>query len=248
MSPLTITRQQTLNSDEIRDFLSQACQEQSPVIASYLCDGKWHLLELKVCEFSDDFVAFYAQTPCETLKPEQPLGVCVHLGYFKYLFDTSVHAIETEGPLHRILLDLPGVVERIERRLYHRQPVPDTMKVKVLFWHRGYLDESNERPKELYWEGRLLNLSAGGAQFEIDSRQKDYFKVGQLLGVQFTPMSYQKPFLLDSHVRYLKDQSENGHFRIGVEFLGLEASPEGREILARILEVIGHYEVMNKLD
>lgn len=232
--------------NERKDFLLQAIQEQSPVIASYLYNGKWHLLEMKTAGFSDEFIAFKAQNPCENLKVEQPVGICIHQGYFKYLFDTAVQAICNEAYMPLIKMDLPDRVERIQRRMYHRQPVPFSMKVKVLFWHRGYLEDSAEQPEELYWEGRLLNLSAGGAQFEIDSKEKDNFRVGQLLGIQFTPMSYQKPFLLESHVRYLKYQPDNTSFRIGVEFLGLEASPEGREVLNRLLEVIDIYGTMNK--
>jgi len=59
-------------------------------------------------------------------------------------------------------------------------------------------------------------------------------------------MSYQQPLQLESHVKYLKEVSDHSHFRIGVEFLGLEASPEGREILSRILEVISDYEQMSR--
>ncbi len=69
--------------------------------------------------------------------------------------------------------------------------------------------------------------------------------MGQLLGIQFTPISYQMPLLLESHVRYLKETS-SGLLKIGVEFLGLEASSEGRETLNRILDVISEYEEMNQ--
>ncbi|MBP8604848.1 MAG: PilZ domain-containing protein [Phycisphaerae bacterium] len=237
---------EVLYLDERKDFLLQAIQEQSPVIASYLFDGKWHLLEMKTIGFSEDFITFKAQKPSENLKAEQPVGICIHQGYFKYLFDTAVQAVSSEGYMPLIKMDLPDRVERIQRRMYHRQPVPASLKVKVLFWHRGYLEDTDEQPEELYWEGRLLNLSAGGAQFEIDAKEKNNFRAGQLLGVQFTPMSYQKPFLLESHVRYLKNQPDQTSFRIGVEFLGLEASREGREVLNRLLEVIDIYRTMNK--
>jgi hypothetical protein len=57
-------------------------------------------------------------------------------------------------------------------------------------------------------------------------------------------MSYQIPFLLESHVKYLRDNTENSHFKIGVEFLGLE-TPEGRDSLHRLLDVLKDYEQMN---
>lgn len=239
-----MVQKKTLEHSEIKTVLLNAQLEQTPTIGSYKINGKWQLLELIVCGHSEDSVNFCSKTPCEQLKQEQPIGIYIHLGHFKYLFDSSVQNVEQQGMLWHISLDFPEKVERIERRAYHRQAIPNNTKVKVLFWHRGYLDESDIIPAENYWQGTLLNLSAGGARFEIDIEQKEHFKVGQILGIQFTPMSYQKPLLLESHVKYAEDQSDHQHFRIGVEFLGLEASPEGRQILDRILEVINFYKEM----
>lgn len=243
---ITMVQKELLNLSEIKGILKDACQEKSPVIASYMSEGKWRILELKVNDFSDDSITFITETPCETLQKEKPVGICIHLGHYKYLFDTTVQAAGTQDQLRFVRLDFPGRAERVQRRMYHRQSVPTDMKVKVLFWHRGYLNDSGGSPEELYWQGQLVNLSAGGAQFQIEIEQKEHFKVGQLLGIQFTPMSYEKPLLLESHVKYLREQIGNAAFKIGVEFLGLEASPEGREILNRILEVINEYEKMNQ--
>jgi c-di-GMP-binding flagellar brake protein YcgR len=168
------------------------------------------------------------------------------MGYHKYLFNTTIKSVSQQGCLWRILLEIPDKAERIQRRMYHRQAVPKTMNVKVTFWHRGYLNEdSGENLNQGYWQGQLLNLSAGGAQFEIASDDQAQFKMGQLLGIQFTPLSYQKPLVLDSHIRYLKEQPDTNSFKVGVEFLGLTASPDGKETLSRILEVIDQYEKSN---
>lgn len=245
---LIMAQKEVINTLEIKESLEEARRIKAPVIASFTDKEKWQLLELKVTDFSDDYIVLDARATCSHLKNEQPIGICIHLGYYKYLFDTSVHSVHQHGDVWSVHLEMPDRAERIQRRMYHRQSVPATMNVKVLFWHRGYLIDSDSNPEELYWQGRLLNLSAGGAQFEIESEQKSHFKVGQLLGVQFTPMSYQKPLLLESHVRYLEEQPDKNVFRIGVEFLGLEVSPEGREILDRILEVISQYEEMNQQD
>ena len=239
-----MVQKETLNFSEIKGVLSEAQQEKSPVTGSFMVDGKWRLIDLKVCGCSDDFILFDSQASCELLKKDHPIGICIHSGHYKYLFDSTVQAVEPQGPLWQILLNPPDTAERVERRVYHRQPVPANTKVKVLFWHRGYPDESENEPAENYWQGILLNLSAGGARFEIELEHKEHFRIGQFLGIQFTPMSYQKPLLLESHVKYAEEQSDNLHFRIGVEFLGLEASPEGRLILERILEVISQYEEM----
>lgn len=243
---MAITQKNSLNYSEIKTFLSEALRKQTPVIASVMVDGKWRLLEFKVCNYTDEVINFDSQDLCEHLKIDQPVGICFHLGHFKYLLDSTVLAIKPQGWHWKIAIAFPDKVERVERRAYHRQPVPLNATVKVLFWHRGYPDEPHSTPDESYWQGRLLNLSAGGAQLEIEIEQKDHFSVGQFLGLQFTPMSYQQPLQLESHVKYLKEVSDHSHFRIGVEFLGLEASPEGREILSRILEVISDYEQMSR--
>lgn len=244
-----MVQKETIDSLQISQFLLDACREQSPVIGSYLYNGKWHRLEMRISQVSDELITFDAQTACDSLQPEQPVGICIHLGYFKYIFDTTVHRVGPEGLYGRVLLNIPDKVERIERRVYHRQPVPDSMKIKIMFWHRGYLSDDIEgSPDEFYWQGRLLNLSAGGAQFEIESECHKHFKVSQLLDLQFTPLCYQKPLLLESHVIYLKDQPKSNALKIGVEFLGLEAGPEGREILSRILEVVDQYQEIIEQD
>lgn len=244
-----MVQKETIDSLQIQQFLLDACEETSPVIGSYLENGKWHLLELRINEISDEWIAFEALTDCKPLKIEQPIGICIHLGYFKYLFDTTVKSVRQEGLSGRVLLDMPQKVERIERRVYHRQSVPETMKVKVMFWHRGYMaDDIEGDPEEFYWQGRLANLSAGGAQFEIESEYKDNFIVSQLLDIQFTPLSYQKPLLLESHVKYLKELPGSNRLRIGVEFLGLGTGPEGRDTLGRILEVIDQYQRLCEQD
>ena len=243
MSPMIAKK--TLNYFEMKAVFREAQLVKSPIVGSFMVDGKWRLIELHVCGCSDDFVDFHSQNSCEQLQPEHPIGVCIHLGYFKYLFDSTVLTTISHEASWRVLLNPPDVAERIERRAYHRQPVPVNTTVKVTFWHRGYLEEFEHLPTEHYWQGTLLNLSAGGARFEIELEHKKHFCIGQVLGIQFTPMSYQKPLMLESHVKYTEEQSDRRHFRIGVEFLGLEASREGRHILDRILEVTREYEAMN---
>jgi hypothetical protein len=234
-----------LNNIEMKAVLEEAQLSQSPVIGSFMVDGKWQRIELQVRGYSDDFIDFYSQSSCELLEPEHPVGVCIHLGYFKYLFDSTVLATVSQSFSSRILLNPPHTIERVERRLFHRQLLPENLCVKVLFWHRGYLDDCLNEPVENYWQGRLLNLSAGGARFEIEIKHKIHFRIGQVLGIQFTPMSYQKPIFVESYVKYTEIQTDTRYFRIGAEFLGLESSPEGRQTLNRILEAVSQYEMIN---
>lgn len=236
-----MTRNETLKSIQIKEFLSESRQKNSEVVVSFTRQGKWRILNAQIRDFSDESISLDISESLGDIKAYQPVGICVHVEHSKYLFETTVSAVDSGG----IEVDFPETAERMQRRAYERQPVPSDLKVKSLFWHRGYLDDSDKKPAEQYWQGRLVNLSAGGAQIAVDMDQKEHFCSGQLLGVQFTPMSYQKPLLLESHVRYFIDEPEHHQFLVGVEFLGLEASSQGREALERLVDVINQYEKMN---
>ena len=245
MGTLTMNRGEILNHDQINHFLSEAVQERADIVLSFTRRGKWRLYHTQIREFTEEIIVLDQDRDVEALIINQPVGICVHLGHHKYLFQTSVQSVEQSGSASYIAIEYPDKVEQIQRRAFDRQHVPSELTVKCLFWHRGYLDESQTEPAEQYWQGRLLNLSAGGAQIAVDQDLKSYFKEGQLVGVQFTPMSYQRPLLLEAHVKYLVDQTDHGQFFVGVEFLGLEAGAEGREVLHRLVKVIQEYEKMN---
>jgi len=241
-----MAQSETLKPDQIADILSTAIQEKADVTLSFTRGGKWFLYHAKISHVDQDSVFLTEDTNSEDILENQPVGICINLGHFKYLFEAAIQTVENTGHQAQIQFDFPEKIEKMQRRAYERQPVPSNLKVKCLFWHRGYLDNSQENPLEQYWQGRLLNLSAGGAQIAVDLNMKDFFSVGQLVGVQFTPMSYQRPLLLEAHVKYLMDQPDQDQFLVGVEFLGLEAEMEGREVLHRLVKVINDYEKMNR--
>ena len=224
-----MNRGEMLQPEQTHQFLSDAIQEDADIVLSFTRRGKWRLYHTRICGFTDDNITLKSTKKESGLIIDQPVGICAQLGHHKYLFQTTIQSVDHSGPDEQIVLEFPEHVEQIQRRAFEREPVPSDLKVKCLFWHRGYLDESETEPAEQYWQGRLLNLSAGGAQIAVDLDLKSYFREGQLVGVQFTPMSYQRPLLLEAHVKYLKDQKEHEQFLVGVEFLGLEAGPEGRE-------------------
>lgn len=242
MEMMTMTQSETLKSSQIKEFLAESQSRDAKFVLSYTRQGKWRILNTKIRDLDGENIVLTNQSSSEGLEAYQPVGIYVQFDHFKYLFETTVAQVENNA----ITVEFPEKAEKMQRRAYKRQPVPSNLKVKSLFWHRGYLDDSDKCPQEQYWQGRLINLSAGGAQIAVDMDQKEYFRSGQLLGVQFTPMCYQKPLLLESHVRYFIDQPDHQQFLVGIEFLGLESSDEGRKALERLVEVIDKYEKMNQ--
>jgi len=196
------------------------------------------------------------------IQVNQPVGISLKYGYGKFIFDTTVVAIEsppntTEN--ERIVLAIPDRIEFVQRRSYFRVNVPEALKVNVVFWLRRRTTETlQELPSqtqgteahqvlpENYWQGRLVDLSAGGAQLVVDAGQRPDLRKGQFIGLRFTPMPYEMPLMFSAQIRNILPTVDEKGICIGLQIVGLEASAEGRGVLQRLCNVVEHYYQINQ--
>ncbi len=192
------------------------------------------------------------------IQVNQPVGISLKYEYGKFIFETTVVAFEpssdpTSGGM--IVLKVPDRIEVVQRRSYFRVDVPSSLKVNVMLWHRRYTDEmpqetqdsdSRRTPPDRYWQGRLTDISAGGAQIVIDNEQKPDFKRGQFIGMRFTPMPYETPLMFNAQIRNILPTADENSICLGLQIVGLEASPEGRQVLQRLCNVVEHYYRINQ--
>ncbi|NLK42624.1 MAG: hypothetical protein GX298_11310 [Planctomycetes bacterium] len=236
------------NAHHIEQCLAGIVQGAPTGTLSFTTDGTWHLFEIVLAELGPDTllvdIAAEAQRG-NILKKDQPVGICLHCDHCRYLFESVILEPPSPKAPSRIRLDRPDKIERIQQRVYERHAIPANLNIRTLFWHRGYLHETLNSPTEACWQGKLENISARGAMIRVALELRECFCIGQILGLQFTPLPYHKPLLFEAGVRHLQPSPDETAFFIGVEFLGLEAGCEGREMLHRLLEVIAAYEKMN---
>jgi hypothetical protein len=196
------------------------------------------------------------------IQVNQPVGISLKYGYGKLIFETTVVALQpstepTSGGT--IALMVPERIELVQRRSYFRVDVPSSLKVNVMLWHRRYTDEmpetqqietqtsdSRRMPQERYWQGKLTDISAGGVQIVVDTGQKPDFKRGQFIGLRFTPMPYEMPLMFDAQIRNILPTAGEKSICLGLRIVGLEASPEGRQVLQRLCNVAEHYYQINQ--
>ncbi len=243
-----------LTQQELHDVLTLAVDQKTLGVISFNSNGKWHMANVRLCAITSENLHLELK-PEEKISPiniqiNQPVGISCQYEFNKYIFETVVIGFESSvNQTHggRIVLELPKKIERMQRRAYIRIDVPNDLNIKVLFWHRGYVDDSQEVPLENYWQGKLIDLGAGGMQIGIDLEEGPNFRVGQLIGLQFTPMSYEKPMLLEAQVKHLAENAEDKKLYVGVEFIGLEGSGEGRKKLRRLVSIVDEYERQNDL-
>jgi hypothetical protein len=254
-----------LQGQESRTVLSAVVGQEAPAIMSYLSKDKWHVAKVTLKSLKDD--KLYIEGCHASGKPHpinirigQPVGLNFKHAYGKFVFDTIVVGLEPSAVPNSggtIVLTAPDRVGVVQRRSYFRVNVPESLKVSVVMWHRSGSRQADE-PTHNYFEGRLMDISAGGAQVVMPVRNGrvegtpgsapfDFHK-GQFVGVRFTPLPFETPLVFNAQIRNILPTADHSALCLGLQIVGLEASEEGRTILARIASVVERYYDINQAD
>ena len=254
-----------LKKAEPREILERLVEKKVSAIMSYLSKGKWHVAKVTLTELGAYRLSAEIQ-PSKNPNPvniqdDQPVGISLKYGYGKFIFESKVTALEpsTDGQSGGVVvLTVPDRIEIVQRRNYFRVEVPSSLKVNTLMWPRrkqgvqnepasanAQVQRQNDGPDQ-YWQGRLIDISAGGAQVVLDNSNKDDFKNGQFLGIRFTPLPYETPVVFNAQIRNILPTADGTNICLGLQIVGLEASLEGREVLQRLCSVVEQYHQMNQ--
>jgi len=216
------------------------------------------------------------------IQANQPVGISFKYEYGKFVFDTTVVGFEPssspeadEGWGGTMILAVPDRIEVIQRRSYYRVDVPESLKVKVIMWHRSGRREAKKQIEDAaedvrnYCQGRLVDISAGGAQVVVSysdqaggpasvrreskgNASRTFcageldFRKGQFVGMRFTPMPYETPLVVSAQIRNILPTADGKSASLGLQIVGLEASPEGREVLVRLISIVEQYYQINQ--
>jgi hypothetical protein len=262
-----------------REILQTLIEKKTLAVLSFLSKGKWHVAKAFLTSLGDDkldaqllprktssILRDSNQMPASKPQPiniqvNQPVGISLKYGYGKFIFETTVVAIQSSNEpttCGTISFMVPERIEMIQRRSYFRVEVPSSLKVNVMLWHCHAEDVSKTQqaksqptdarhiPKEHYWSGKLTDISAGGVRIIIDAAKKPDFRKGQFVGLRFTPMPYETPLMFDAQIRNVMPTACENGICLGMRIVGLEASPEGRQVLQRLCSVAEHYHQINQ--
>lgn len=252
-----------LEGHESRAVIQAVVDGQAPAIMSYLSRDKWHVAKVLM----KDLLAnrLYVEGCRASRRPHpvnirvhQPVGMNFKHAYGKFVFDTEVMGLEPSSDPEgggTIVLAAPDRLGVVQRRSYFRVNVPGSLKVNVVVWHRKHQRRSQEGVHK-YHEGRLVDISAGGAQLAMPLKgagddatagvSESEFHRGQFVGVRFTPMPYETPLMFTAQVRTVLPTADHQNLCLGLQIVGLEASEEGREVLSRLATVVDRYYQINQ--
>ena len=238
---------------EPREVLQIISNNKIPAILSYSSKGKWHVAKVRLTElgankFNVEIVPAKRPYPIN-VKPNQSVGLSIKYGYGKLILETKVLTLEpSPNPNGRgiVVLAMPDKIDLVPRRNYFRVEVPRALKVNAQLWHRCCEADSNQTPPENSWQGKLVDISASGAQVAIDAEQKPDLRKGQFIGLRFAPLPYEDPLTFNAVIRNILPTADNKRFCIGLQMVGLESSPKGRQKLHQLCKVVEQYYQINQ--
>jgi len=242
-----------LNGAEPREVLQTLIEKETPAIMSYLSKGKWHVVKvLPDCLGDSSFeveVSPRIKPHPMNIHIDQLVGMSIKYGYGKFIFESRVIGLEPSSEPAgggRIILTVPENIEMVQRRSYFRVEVPAMLDVNVLLWHNRRLNNRTLAVPERCWQGKLVDISAGGVQIALEAAQQPDFRKGQFIRLQFTPMPDEASLTFGAQVRSILPTADDKYVCFGLQTVGLEASAEGRLILQRLCNIAERYHQINQ--
>jgi hypothetical protein len=253
-----------LRGPETKRILQSVIEKKTAASMCYLSRDKWHVAKVLLVRLEDNglFITLLPSPSQPTegkllflseVKPRpinvqvsQSVGLAVKHEGGKFIFETKVadFGFSSSSSAGIIMLEFPEQMELISRRSYFRVRVPDRMQITVDIWHRRCGQVNVE--EDHHWQGKLIDLSAGGLQMAIDASQQPDFREGQFVRVRFAPMPSEAPLEFTAQIRNILPTVDNSSFCYGMQVVGLEASPEGRKTLGRLAGVTELYYDLNR--
>jgi len=172
----------------------------------------------------------------------QMIGVSLRHGHKKCMFDSEV--ISRDSRTGDLVIRRPRNIQEMQRRVFSRARVPDHLTIPVNV-SRLAADGVTDVPS-MPRRGILIDLSGGGMSVAVPPDARNKWRPGDTMRCLLPLEPAQEPRELTARLRFVEKASP-GHLRIGMQFVGLEASAEGQTTLkciaratSRFRNTVGH--------
>ena len=130
--------------------------------------------------------------------------------------------------------------EQAERRSYFRLDV-SKLEMKALIWYKGLENKDDKCLPEGYWQAKLLDISQAGAKIAVNLAERPDFQQNQFIRLVLTDTPIDQTITLDAKVREVLPSQDEKAIWLGLQFVGLEANPDGRKILQQLCDSMARY-------
>lgn len=235
-----MSQQYQLRPDRSRAALLEAVEAGQHATLSWQTEQAWQLAKARFVSVDADECAvgvrLAANTGCELPEVGQELSVSFRNGSRKYVFTTClVERPDAMPPIGKpgvtLRLSWPEVVHEMQRRLYHRTPVPPGRFIPVDLWlAQARESEPIDAPTQ---QGKMVDLSAGGVSVELPRQTRPRWREDDQFTCRFSTGPDRPPVEVTARLTNYT-RLPQGHVRVGLQFLGLDAGERGRHALQQI--------------
>ncbi len=223
------------------ELLREAAARRTTAQLSCNLPGGWEIFKTRFLGIDHEHFRIFLEYPGNPgqpppeLQPEQNVGISFRHGSHKCVFATSVvDRLQLAGRhgKHRPALCVrwPDVMQELQRRLYYRTAVPRQVMIPVDLWN---LEDRAGTGAPGPVRGRIVDVSAGGLSVTLAPQAGDLFGRNTSLQCRFTTGGIEPPLELQARLRH-RDTDAGGTVRLGLQFVGLDSTPEGQEVIRRI--------------
>jgi c-di-GMP-binding flagellar brake protein YcgR len=226
----------TITGNEARGVIEEAVRRRTPVTLSHRASDGWQTIKSQLVEPARATGRIHVESPADAadaLEVGTLLGVSFRRGHKKCMFAGKVEArtsVRCDGrDVSTLALSNPDVIQLLQRRVYHRTPVPDSKRIEVSIHPPA--PGSNGGGSGRDYRGLLRNVSVGGMAVAVPRDANTSLSSGQTL-IATIHLPGGAP--LETDVNYRHQAIVGDELQLGFQFVGLETTAAGREVLARL--------------
>ena len=238
---------QELNHREAAQVLLVAAERNVPLSITVRDGAHWTVLQSRLSGLRGPCLLLDPpaddRPAAERFRPGQEVGVGLKLKHHKYLFLATVAADDAtgEGGAGLLVLTRPTRMQRLQRRAYVRAAVPAGCLARASFWVGGQINEpAGTSPDRPVWNGRILDLSAGGFSAWTAEDPAGLLEPGYVAGARLVFGVGEEVVYADASIRHLA--TGEGGTVVGFQFLGLEYTDAGQAAVRTISRKVAEYQ------
>jgi len=241
-----------ISPEEIWELLDAGVRESTLAVLAVQSDNEWLTFKSRMLERDPQrkFIVLdyqsLADKPLPALTPGQYVGISFRHKSRKIMFASVVEArgkfVVADGQsVAAIRYRWPDSMTELQRRAYHRTPVPPGASLLVSAWAGGCSAWRSAQARALeIVTGQALDISCGGALIRINEPAPPEWRDDQTLGIELQLPDGRDPLLLDAYYRGVRHNNE-GEGCMAIQFVGLELSPDGRAALQRLARCVQRF-------
>ncbi len=223
------------------ELLADAVRRDTLVVMNYRVDERWMSVKGKLAEV--DARRRRLRVRCEAPPPALPLplgtgqyvGLAFRHGHRKCLCSTVAEAVSDAAGASFVEFAWPDTVQLLQRRAYHRTPLPESANTHVLVWAGAREDRPAEPAQSRHcWYAKLVDVSLGGMAAVIAGGEVNTFACEQSVWTEFlTPEG--RRITTEAIIKHITPHHGDTAL-VGLQFVGLEFGGQAERTLRGIIE------------